>query len=70
MKYLLIVLVLLIGCAQKFTIPDEPKFTRMYVHQTESMTCFDKEGVEVLKGNILALREYADKMRKILEGLK
>ena len=70
MKILLILLVLLTSCAPKFTLPDEPKFKEMYVFQFDGMVCFDKEGMGLLQHNIKLQKEYADKMRKILEDLQ
>jgi hypothetical protein len=76
-KIYIIVLVLflavlfLVGCfSAKFTIPDEPKFRQLYVYPVKDGVCLDSEGVGILNDNVKALKDYADKMRKILEGMK
>ncbi len=73
MKKLLAIVVLIFfvaGCTAKFTIPDEPKYKGVIVFHADGMVCFGEEGMNALQENIQAQREYADKMRKILEGLK
>jgi hypothetical protein len=69
MKVLLLVL-LLISCSQKFTIPDVPKYKDMTIYQIEGMVCFDRESAQILSDNIKLQKEYADKLRKILEDIK
>ena len=66
-KIILIAALLLIGCSQKFIIPDEPKYRDLRVYQLENLVCFDSEGMGILQSNIRAMKEYGDKMRKILE---
>lgn len=62
---------LLSGCfGPKFVIPDEPQFKKMQMYQFERGICFDNPDAEILKGNIEALKDYADKLRKILEGIR
>jgi hypothetical protein len=71
MKTLLIIIAfLLIGCAAKFTIPDEPRYRSVAGYQTGNGVCMDNEDMAALRSNIVSLKDYADKMRKILEELK
>ena len=67
---ILIVLLVLTGCTAKFTIPDEPRYKTIGVYQIEDGICLDKEGMAALQGNIMSLKDYADKLRGILEGLQ
>jgi len=66
-KLVLFIALLLIGCTAKFTIPDEPQYRNLRVYQVENLVCFDSEGMGILQSNIRAMKEYSDKMRKILE---
>lgn len=59
-----------LGCAPRFTIPDEPKYRDLRGYQVENLVCFDAEGMGILQNNIHAMKEYGDKLRSILEGLK
>lgn len=69
-KIILITLSLFfLGCAT-FTIPDEPKYRDLRGYQVENLVCFDAEGMGILQNNIHAMKEYGDKLRSILEGLK
>uniref|UniRef100_A0A6M3J758 Lipoprotein n=1 Tax=viral metagenome TaxID=1070528 RepID=A0A6M3J758_9ZZZZ len=67
---IMVVLFFLFGCAPRFTIPDEPKYKDMYAYPIQGAVCFDKEGWDILSGNILLQKEYAEKLKKILEDLK
>jgi hypothetical protein len=66
----MLMLVMLMGCTAKFTIPDEPKYQNMKVYQVEQGICFDHDGARILQNNIMSLKRYADNLRKILEDLK
>ena len=71
--YIFVLVVFLMGCLSgpaKFTIPDEPRFRQLHAYPVEGGICLDNEGIEILQGNIHALKEYTDKMRKVLEGLQ
>lgn len=72
MRALLIIVALFVamGCTPGFTIPDEPKYKDMYAYPIQGAVCFDKEGWDILNGNILMQKEYAEKLKKILEDLK
>jgi len=66
-KLILIAILILSGCSMKFTIPDEPRYRDLRAYQLENLVCFDLEGIGILQSNIRAMKEYSDKMRKILE---
>ena len=66
-RLILIAILILSGCAAKFTIPDEPQYRNLRVYQVENLVCFDSEGMGILQSNIRMMKEYSDKMRKILE---
>jgi len=51
-------------------IPDKPIPTQFKIYQVEDGVCIDNKSMGVLVANIRALAEYADEMRKILEGLQ
>lgn len=76
MKRLVLVMVavlVLAGCLVgpgKFTIPDEPQYKQIRIYRVEGGICLDPEGIATLWGNVGALRDYAAKLRKILEGLQ
>ena len=64
---------MLMGCLSgpaKFIIPDEPKFKTVSVYQVENGIFIDNESLKSFKENINGLKDYADKMRKILEDQK
>ena len=62
----------MVGCVTpvRVTIPDEPKYRDMKVYQVDGGVCFGDEDLVILRGNIKLLKEHADKMRVILEGLR
>lgn len=72
MKVLITIVALFVvmACTPRFTIPDEPKYKDMYAYPIQGAVCFDKEGWDILSGNILMQKEYSEKLKKILEDLK
>ena len=67
------VALMLVGCLSgpaKFIIPDEPQFKRFAVHQVEGGICMNNEAFEVFRQNVIALKDYVDKMRKILMDIQ
>ncbi len=72
MKKIIIVMALLaiIGCAPKYTIPDEPKFIDMKAYLVDGGLCFDHDNAAVLQANIKMLDQYAKQLREILEKMK
>jgi len=59
---------LLAGCVTKhIAIPDEPRYRDIRVYQLEQGILFDQRATDALRFNIQAMKEYAEKLRKLLE---
>lgn len=76
MKKLIIIITLsliLFGCIStqaKFIIPDEPKYRSVAGYPVPGGVCMDDDGMTILEQNIMAMKEYSDKLRKILKDLQ
>jgi len=66
----IVFVLIFIACTGKFTIPDKPMYERLTICQINGAYCMEEKDFEILKRNVTALKNYADKMREILEQLK
>ena len=69
-KFIAILLALsLFGCLgpAKFAIPDKPEFKNVMVYPVAGGIMMSNKDANALRDSIMALEDYADKMRKMLE---
>lgn len=69
MKKIIVVIcaAMLIGCApSRVAIPDEPEYGPIEVYRTEGGIYLDEENMEILVSNIKLLREYQERLLKLL----
>jgi hypothetical protein len=64
---MLLLMVMVIGCAHRVVIPDEPNVEMVEVVYLEDGICMDTDNVQILWNNLQKMKAYCDEMRKELE---
>ena len=66
--YVIILLLILIGCSTKVVIPKEPVFTQSKVYTfPDGSACFDSKSFQILLNNLKLMKEYELELLKQLK---
>ncbi len=67
-----IMLLILAGCCSpaRIKIPEEPKYKQFNVYPLEDGVCLEDADAAILVGNVKAMKDYQDELRRLLRDLQ